>query len=344
MNEPTAMKPNSQKPIVFSGAQPSGELTIGNYMGALRQWVKMQDEYDCIYCIVNQHAITVRQDPNELKKRTLDTLALYLACGIDPKKSTIFVQSHVPQHSQLSWVLNCYAYFGELSRMTQFKDKSARHAENINAGLFDYPVLMAADILLYQANQIPVGIDQKQHLELTRDLALRFNALYGDIFTVPEPFIPTGGARVMSLQDPSKKMSKSDDNRNNVIALLENPKSVAKKIKRAVTDSDEPPCVRYDQENKPGVSNLLDILAGVTGKTIPELEAEFEGKMYGHLKGAVADGVSEMLTGLQERFHHFRNDEALLNQIMAEGAAKAQARAQATLDKVYEAVGLIAHP
>ncbi|WP_340613842.1 tryptophan--tRNA ligase [Xenorhabdus thailandensis] len=340
MNEPTAMKPNSQKPIVFSGAQPSGELTIGNYMGALRQWVKMQDEYDCIYCIVNQHAITVRQDPNELKKRTLDTLALYLACGID----TIFVQSHVPQHSQLSWVLNCYAYFGELSRMTQFKDKSARHAENINAGLFDYPVLMAADILLYQANQIPVGIDQKQHLELTRDLALRFNALYGDIFTVPEPFIPTGGARVMSLQDPSKKMSKSDDNRNNVIALLEDPKSVAKKIKRAVTDSDEPPCVRYDQENKPGVSNLLDILAGVTGKTIPELEAEFEGKMYGHLKGAVADAVSEMLTGLQERFHHFRNDEALLNQIMAEGAAKAQARAQATLDKVYEAVGLIAHP
>lgn len=252
MNEPTEMKLNSQKPIVFSGAQPSGELTIGNYMGALRQWVNMQDDYDCIYCIVNQHAITVRQDPSELKKRTLDTLALYLACGIDPKKSTIFVQSHVPQHSQLSWVLNCYAYFGELSRMTQFKDKSARHAENINAGLFDYPVLMAADILLYQANQIPVGGDQKQHLELSRDLALRFNALYGDIFTVPEPFIPQGGsARVMSLQDPTKKMSKSDDNRNNVIALLEDPKSVAKKIKRAVTDSEEPPRVHYDLENKP---------------------------------------------------------------------------------------------
>ncbi|WP_237387497.1 tryptophan--tRNA ligase [Xenorhabdus sp. Sc-CR9] len=345
MNEPTAMKPNSQKPIVFSGAQPSGELTIGNYMGALRQWVKMQDDYDCIYCIVNQHAITVRQDPTELKKRTLDTLALYLACGIDPKKSTIFVQSHVPQHSQLAWVLNCYAYFGELSRMTQFKDKSSRHSENINAGLFDYPVLMASDILLYQANQIPVGSDQKQHLELSRDLALRFNALYGDIFTIPEPFIPQGGgARVMSLQDPAKKMSKSDDNRSNVIALLEDPKSVAKKIKRAVTDSDEPPRVRYDLENKPGVSNLLDILAGVTGKTIPELEAEFEGKMYGHLKSAVADAVSEMLTGLQERYHHFRNDEVLLNQIMAEGAAKAQVRAQATLDKVYDAVGLLAHP
>ncbi|MDC9623198.1 tryptophan--tRNA ligase [Xenorhabdus sp. XENO-7] len=344
MNEPTVMKPNSQKPIVFSGAQPSGELTIGNYMGALRQWVKMQDEYDCIYCIVNQHAITVRQDPNELKKRTLDTLALYLACGIDPKKSTIFVQSHVPQHSQLSWVLNCYTYFGELGRMTQFKDKSARHAENINAGLFSYPVLMAADILLYQANQIPVGIDQKQHLELSRDLAQRFNAIYGDIFTVPEPFIPTGGAKVMSLQDPAKKMSKSDDNRNNVIALLEDPKSAAKKIKRAITDSEEPPRVCYDLENKPGVSNLLDILAGVTGKTIPQLEAEFEGQMYGHLKGAVAEAVSGMLTDLQERFHHFRNDEALLNQIMAEGAAKAQARAQATLDKVYEAVGFIAHP
>ncbi|CDG19697.1 Tryptophanyl-tRNA synthetase [Xenorhabdus poinarii G6] len=344
MNDPTVMKLNSQKPIVFSGAQPSGELTIGNYLGALRQWVKMQDEYDCIYCIVNQHAITVRQDPDELKKRTLDTLALYLACGIDPKKSTIFVQSHVPQHTQLSWVLNCYTYFGELSRMTQFKDKSARYAENINAGLFDYPVLMAADILLYQANQIPVGSDQKQHLELTRDLALRFNALYGDIFTVPEPFIPQGGARVMSLQDPNKKMSKSDDNRNNVIALLEDPKSVAKKIKRAVTDSEEPPRVRYDLENKPGVSNLLDILAGVTGKTIPELEAEFEGKMYGHLKGAVADAVCEMLAGLQERFHHFRHDEILLNQIMAEGAVKAQARAQATLDKVYEAVGFIAYP
>ncbi|NHB96938.1 tryptophan--tRNA ligase [Photorhabdus stackebrandtii] len=345
MNKPTVSeKLNSQKPIVFSGAQPSGELTIGNYMGALRQWVKMQDDYDCIYCIVDQHAITVRQDPKELRKRTLDTLALYLACGIDPEKSTIFVQSHVPQHAQLSWVLNCYTYFGELSRMTQFKDKSARHAENINAGLFDYPVLMTADILVYQTNQVPVGIDQKQHLELSRDIAQRFNAIYGDIFVVPEPFIPTGGARVMALQDPEKKMSKSDDNRNNVIALLEDPKSAAKKIKRAVTDSEEPPRVRYHLEQKPGVSNLLDILAGVTGKTIPELETEFESQMYGHLKSAVADAVSGMLTELQERFHHFRNDEVLLNKIMAEGAAKAKARAQITLDKVYEAVGFIAHP
>ncbi|EQA5334033.1 tryptophan--tRNA ligase [Proteus mirabilis] len=340
----TSVEKKAQKPIVFSGAQPSGELTIGNYMGALRQWVQMQDDYDCIYCIVDQHAITVRQDPTELRKRTLDTLALYLACGIDPEKSTIFVQSHVPQHAQLGWALNCYTYFGELSRMTQFKDKSARHAENINAGLFDYPVLMAADILLYQTNQVPVGIDQKQHLELSRDIAQRFNAIYGDIFTVPDPFIPKGGARVMALQDPAKKMSKSDDNRNNVIALLEDPKAAAKKIKRAVTDSEEPPRVAYDLENKAGVSNLLDILAGVTGKTIPELEAEFEGKMYGHLKGAVAEAVSNMLTNIQERFNTFRNDEALLNKIMKEGADKAKARAQTTLDKVYEAIGFIAHP
>ena len=332
------------KPIVFSGAQPSGELTIGNYMGALRQWVQMQDEYDCIYCIVDQHAITVRQDAQQLRKATLDTLALYLACGIDPEKSTIFVQSHVPEHTQLGWVLNCYTYFGELSRMTQFKDKSARYAENINAGLFDYPVLMAADILLYQTTQVPVGEDQKQHLELSRDVAARFNALYGDIFKVPEPFIPKSGARVMSLLEPTKKMSKSDDNRNNVIGLLEDPKSVIKKIKRAVTDSDEPAVVRYDVVNKAGVSNLLDIPSGVTGKTIPELEQEFEGKMYGHLKGAVADAVSGMLTELQERYNRFRNDEAFLQQVMRDGAQKARARAQETVKKVYDAIGFVAQP
>ncbi|MFE8100556.1 tryptophan--tRNA ligase [Brenneria goodwinii] len=332
------------KPIVFSGAQPSGELTIGNYMGALRQWVNMQDDYDCIYCIVDLHAITVRQDAQQLRKATLDTLALYLACGIDPQKSTIFVQSHVPEHTQLSWVLNCYTYFGELSRMTQFKDKSSRYAENINAGLFDYPVLMAADILLYQTTQVPVGEDQKQHLELSRDIAQRFNTLYGDVFKVPEPFIPKSGARVMSLLEPTKKMSKSDDNRNNVIGLLEDPKSVVKKIKRAVTDSDEPPVVRYDVVNKAGVSNLLDILSAVTGKPIAELEQEFSGQMYGHLKGAVADAVSGMLTDLQARYHHFRNDEALLQQIMREGAEKASARAQETLKKVYEAVGFVGRP
>ena len=332
------------KPIVFSGAQPSGELTIGNYMGALRQWVQMQDDFHCIYCIVDLHAITVRQDPVALRKATLDTLALYLACGIDPAKSTIFVQSHVPEHTQLSWILNCYAYFGELSRMTQFKDKSARYEENINAGLFDYPVLMAADILLYQTNQVPVGEDQKQHLELSRDIAARFNALYGEVFKIPEPFIPKSGARVMSLLEPTKKMSKSDDNRNNVIGLLEDTKAVVKKIKRAVTDSAEPPVVRYDIKEKAGVSNLLDILSGVTGKSIPQLEQEFEGKMYGHLKGEVAEAVSGMLSELQERYHRFRNDEELLNQVMRDGAAKARAHAQETLKKVYAAVGFVAQP
>ena len=336
------------KPIVFSGAQPSGELTIGNYMGALRQWVKMQDDYECIYCIVDLHAITVRQDPEKLRKATLDTLALYLAVGIDPKKSTIFVQSQVPEHSQLSWALNCYTYFGELGRMTQFKDKSARYetsnSESITAGLFDYPVLMAADILLYQTNQVPVGEDQKQHLELSRDIAARFNALYGDVFTVPEPFIPKSGARVMSLQEPTKKMSKSDDNRKNVIGLLEDPKAVTKKIKSAMTDSEEPPVIRYDIKNKPGVSNLLDILSGVTGKAIPELEAEFEGQMYGHLKGAVAEAVSGMLTEVQERFNRFRSDEAYLQQVMKEGAEKARARASVTLKKAYEAIGFVTLP
>lgn len=329
------------KPIVFSGAQPSGELTLGNYLGALKNWVSLQNEYDCVYCIVNQHAITVRQDPNKLRKATLDTLALYLACGIDPQKSTIFVQSQVPAHAELGWALNCYTYFGELSRMTQFKDKSSRHSENINAGLFDYPVLMAADILLYQANLVPVGDDQKQHLELSRDIALRFNALYGDIFTVPEPFIAKVGARVMSLQDPSKKMSKSDENRNNVIGLLENPKDVEKKIKRAMTDSDEPPVVRYDLKNKAGVSNLLDILTGITGKPIAELEKEFEGKMYGHLKTEVANQVIDMLTGLQAKYHQYRDDENYLLSIMQEGAQKARAKAEPTLKKVYDAIGFV---
>ena len=332
------------KPIVFSGAQPSGELTIGNYMGALRQWVQMQDDFHCIYCIVDLHAITVRQDADALRKATLDTLALYLACGIDPEKSTIFVQSHVPEHTQLSWILNCYTYFGELSRMTQFKDKSSRYAENINAGLFSYPVLMAADILLYQTNQVPVGEDQKQHLELSRDIASRFNALYGDVFKVPEPFIPKSGARVMSLLEPTKKMSKSDENRNNVIGLLEEPKSVIKKIKRAMTDSEEPPVIRYDVKEKAGVSNLLDILSGVTGKSIPDLEQHFEGKMYGHLKGEVADAVSTMLETLQTRYHEFRNDEVLLEKVMRDGAAKARAQASETLKKVYQAVGFVAAP
>ena len=330
------------KPVVLSGVQPSGELTIGNYLGALRQWVKMQDDYECLFCIVDLHAITVRQDPETLRKASLDVLALYLACGIDPNKSTIFIQSHVPEHTQLAWVLNCFTYFGEMGRMTQFKDKSSKHADNINVGLFTYPVLMAADILLYQANQVPVGEDQRQHLEITRDIANRFNALYGeDQFVVPEAFIPKAGARIMSLQDPTKKMSKSDENRNNVITLLEDPKSVEKKIKRAMTDGDEPPVVRYDVQNKAGVSNLLEILSVISDKPISTLEQEFEGKMYGHLKTAVAEEVVAMLTELQQKFQHYRNNEALLNQIAAEGAKKARERAAKTLAQVYQAVGFV---
>ncbi|MGP4123275.1 MAG: tryptophan--tRNA ligase [Sodalis sp. (in: enterobacteria)] len=331
------------KLIVFSGAQPSGELTIGNYIGALRQWVSMQDDHDCIYCIVDLHAITARQNAQHLRKATLDLLALYLACGIDPSKSTVFIQSHVPEHSQLGWLLNCYTYCGELSRMSQFKDKSARYAENVNAGLFDYPVLMAADILLYQSNQVPVGEDQKQHLELSRNIAKRFNALYGDIFTIPQPFISKSGARVMSLLEPTKKMSKSDNNRNNVITLLEDPKSVVKKIKRAVTDSDEPPVIRYNPVAKPGISNLLDILSGATGTLVAELEQAFVGKMYGHLKTAVADAVLEILTSLQARYYTLRADEAYLNQVLHDGAKKARAQASLTLAKVYKAVGFLGH-
>lgn len=336
------------KPVVLSGVQPSGELTIGNYLGALRQWVKMQEDYECLFCIVDLHAITVRQDPVALRKATLDVLALYLACGIDPAKSTIFIQSHVPEHTQLAWVLNCYTYYGEMGRMTQFKDKSAKHADNINVGLFTYPVLMAADILLYQAHQVPVGEDQRQHLEITRDIAQRFNAIYGNDdgsnqpFIVPEAFIPKAGAKIMALQDPAKKMSKSDDNRNNVITLLEDPKSVEKKIKRALTDGDEPPVVRYDVQNKAGVSNLLEMLSVMTDKPIAQLEQEFEGKMYGHLKGAVAEETVKMLTALQERFWQYRNDEAVLNRIAADGARKARERAQATLKTVYDAVGFVA--
>ncbi|WP_455647931.1 tryptophan--tRNA ligase [Lonepinella koalarum] len=333
------------KPVVLSGVQPSGELTIGNYLGALRQWVKMQDDFDCLFCIVDLHAITVRQDPDKLRKATLDVLALYLACGIDPEKSTIFVQSHVPEHTQLAWVLNCYTYFGEMSRMTQFKDKSSKYSENVNVGLFTYPVLMAADILLYQANQVPVGEDQRQHLEITRDIAQRFNALYpnekGELFVVPEAFIPKAGAKVMALQDPTKKMSKSDENRNNVITLLEDPKSVEKKIKRAMTDSEEPPVVRYDLQNKAGVSNLLEILSVIRDVPIADLEKEFAGKMYGHLKGAVAENVVGMLTELQARFYHYRNNETLLNQIASEGAKKARERAANTLASVYQAIGFV---
>ena len=330
------------KPIVLSGAQPSGELTIGNYMGALRQWVAMQDTHDCLYCVVDLHAITVRQDPIKLREACLDTLALYLACGVDPKKSTVFIQSQVPQHTQLGWALNCYTQMGELSRMTQFKDKSQKHANNINAGLFGYPVLMAADILLYQANQIPVGQDQKQHLELTRDIATRFNNLHGDTFVIPEPFIPKEGARVMSLQEPTKKMSKSDDNRNNVVGLLEDPKQVLKKFKKAMTDGDNPPAIRFDVENKPGISNLISIFSGVTGRSIADIEAEYANQeMYGPLKVATGEAVVAMLEPLQARFREYRADQQFLHEVMKNGAEKAQARAEKTLKDVYQKIGLI---
>ncbi|APE04708.1 MAG: tryptophan--tRNA ligase [Alteromonas sp.] len=334
----------SNKPLVLSGCQPSGQLTLGNYMGALKQWVSMQDDHDCLYMIVDLHAITVRQDPKQLFDACLDGLALYLACGIDPQKSTIFMQSHVPEHAQLSWVLNCYAQMGELNRMTQFKDKSAKNENNINVGLYSYPVLQAADILAYQADKVPVGEDQKQHLELTRDIATRVNNLYGDVFKLPDPYIPDFGARIMSLQEPEKKMSKSDVNPNNFIGLLEDPKKLTKKIKRAVTDSDEQANIYFNPQEKPGVSNLLSLLSLSTGKSVKELEPEYTDKMYGHLKGDVAEAVVSLITPIQEKYAQIRADRPFLDEVMRSGAEKASERASVTLKKVYDAVGFIPKP
>ena len=330
------------KPIVLSGCQPSGDLTIGNYLGALKQWVNMQDSHDCNYMLVDQHAITVRPDPAALRKATLDGLALYLACGVDPEKSTIFIQSHVPEHAQLSWVLNCYTQMGELNRMTQYKDKSQKSEANMNSGLFTYPVLMAADILLYKADCVPVGDDQKQHLELARDIANRFNNLYGDVFTVPDPFIPEFGARVMSLQEPTKKMSKSDTNQSNFIGLLEEPKKITKKIKRAVTDSDEQANIYFDVEEKPGVSNLLALLSCCTGQTVESLVPQYSDKMYGHLKGDVAEAVVSLLEPIQAKYQQYRNDQAFLDEVMRNGAEKASERASKIITSVYDAIGFIA--
>jgi len=332
------------KPIVLSGCQPSGELTIGNYLGALKQWVNMQDSHECYYMLVDQHAITVRPSPEALRKATLDGLALYLACGVDPEKSTIFIQSHVPEHAQLNWILNCYTQMGELNRMTQYKDKSQKAEANMNAGLFTYPVLMAADILLYKADRVPVGDDQKQHLELARDIATRFNNLHGETFTVPDPYIPEFGARVMSLQEPTKKMSKSDTNPSNFIGLLEDPKKITKKIKRAVTDSDEAANIYFDVAEKPGVSNLLSLLSCCTGQTIEQLVPQYEDKMYGHLKGDVAEAVVALLEPIQEKYHQYRNDQAFLDSVMRSGAEKASARASKIITSVYDAVGFIAKP
>ena len=335
------------KPIVLSGVQPSGELSIGNYLGALRQWQQMQDDYDCHYCVVDLHAITVRQDPKALREATLDALAICLAVGVDPQKSTLFVQSHVPEHAQLGWILNCYTQMGELSRMTQFKDKSARYANDVNAGLFDYPVLMAADILLYGAHQVPVGSDQKQHLELARDIATRFNNIYcpdskTPIFTIPEPYIPQVNARVMSLQDATKKMSKSDDNRKNVITLLEDPKSIIKKINKAQTDTETPPRIAYDVENKAGISNLMGLYSAATGKSFAEIEAQYAGvEMYGPFKKEVGEALVAMLEPVQAEYHRIRDDRSYLNSVMSQGAEKASAQASMILAKVFDAVGFV---
>lgn len=330
------------KPILFSGIQPSGDLMIGNYIGSIKNWVKLQDDYNCLFSLVNMHAITVEQSPADLAKRSLDFVALYLASGIDPKKSTVFIQSHVPEHAELAWVLNCSTYMGELSRMTQFKDKSQKHDSNINVGLFDYPVLMAADILLYQTELVPVGADQKQHLELTRDLATRYNNRFGrEIFKVPEPFIADtkAGGRIMSLQDPTSKMSKSDENKNNFIGLLDDPKTILNKFKKAETDSGAE--IIYDVENKPGVSNLLTIYSVICGQSIDNVVQHFEGKMYGHLKVELGELVVEYLRPIQADYYRIRDNETELKDILKAGALQAREQAQTTLRSVHEAIGFV---
>ena len=328
----------NKKPIIFSGIQPTGIPMLGNFLGAIRNWGRLSTDYNCLYCVVDSHAITVRQDPEVLRNYSREMLAWLIALGLDPAKNTLYFQSQVAAHAELAWILNCYTYVGELNRMTQFKEKSATHAENINAGLYTYPVLQAADILLFQTNMVPVGDDQKQHLELTRDVAGRFNNIYGDIFTVPDPFIAPVGARIMGLQTPEKKMSKSNENENDSIFLSDSPAVILKKFKRAVTDSDN--TIRVAPE-KPGITNLLTIYSCVTGKTLKESEADFEGKMYGHLKTTVGEVVVEMLKPYQEEQARLTADTAYLDKVAAEGAAKATEMAAPTLTKVKEAVGFV---
>lgn len=324
------------KKVLFSGMQATGNLTLGNYLGALKNWVKLSDEYECFYSVVDMHSITVRQDPAELRKRARNLFILYVAAGLDPEKNCIYYQSHVSCHAELAWILNCYTYMGELQRMTQFKDKSAKHADNINAGLFTYPVLMAADILLYQADVVPVGKDQLQHLELTRDIAQRFNGVYGDVFTIPEPYLGKAGAKIMSLQDPSRKMSKSDENENASIYLMDDPDVVMRKFKRAVTDSEA--AVRYRDE-QPGIKNLIDIYCACTGKTPEETEKEFDGKGYGDFKMAVGESAVAVLKPLQERCSDLAKNKDYIDKAIKENAEKAEYYAQKTLRKVQKKVG-----
>ena len=335
MSETTAPE---RKKIIFSGIQPSGMLTLGNYLGALKNWTEMQEEYNCVYSVVDMHAITVRQEPAKLRQQIISTCALLLACGIDPEKSMVFIQSEVHTHAELAWILNCYTQFGELNRMTQFKDKAARHADNINAGLFTYPSLMAADILLYQADLVPVGADQKQHLELTRDIAARFNGLYGSVFTVPEPYIPKVGARVMSLQDPTRKMSKSDENPNAWVAILDKPEDIMRKFRRCVTDSDTRVCFA---EGKDGINNLMGIYAAVTGKTLSEITEEFEGRGYGDFKTAVGEAVVETLRPIRETYDDLMNNKDYLLDCYAKGGEAALRFSQRTLSKVKKKIGYL---
>lgn len=327
-----------QKKTIYSAIQPSGMLTLGNYLGALRNWVMLQNEYDCIYTVADLHAITVRQQTPAFRKQILETYALLIAVGIDPEKSLLFIQSHVAAHSQLSWILSCYTQFGELSRMTQFKDKSAKHADNVNAGLFTYPSLMAADILLYKADLVPVGADQKQHLEITRDIAARFNNIYGEVFTIPEGFIPKVGARVMSLQDPTKKMSKSDENVNSWVAILDKPEDIMRKFKRAVTDSESEVAFR---EGKDGVNNLMGIYSAITGKTLEAVTEEFAGKGYGDFKNAVGEAVVEELRPVREKFDDLMKNKDFLQETWRKGAVEAEKIANKTLSKVMKKIGFI---
>jgi len=324
------------KKVLFSGMQATGNLTLGNYLGALKNWIALSDEYECFYSVVDMHSITVRQDPAALRKRSRELLTLYIAAGLDPKKNCIYYQSHVSGHAELSWILNCFTYMGELNRMTQFKDKSAKNTDNINAGLFTYPVLMAADILLYQADVVPVGIDQMQHLEITRDIAIRFNNIYGDVFTVPEAYIGKVGAKIMSLQDPAKKMSKSDENPNGSIYLMDDPDTIMRKCKRAVTDSEA--CIAYCEE-QPGLKNLIDIYSACTGKSTAEVVQEFEGKGYGDFKIAVGESVISVLKPLQDRFQELKADKNYIDSIIKDNAERASIHANKTLRKVQNKVG-----